>query len=116
MILMCESCKPTYYEWGGNAEGPYYYRFHDPDSIESTRIACERFNIIKRTRRGVWIGVNYNSRKRFVLDGDGRRYAYPTKELALHSYVQRKKAQIRHAIISKEFAESCLNMVKDITL
>ena len=36
-------------------------------------------------------------KKRFVLDGIGKRYCHETKEMAFDSYKMRKKSQLRYA-------------------
>lgn len=63
----------------------------------------QTLRVIHLTPKGVWVCWNYQylsgewPDKRFVLLGDGRRYAYPTFEAALDSYRHRKKRQIVHA-------------------
>jgi hypothetical protein len=66
------------------------------------KIELQKFRVVKRTPKGAWIIPSWEPgwwhdpkpRKRFVLDGDGRRYAYPTVDAAHKSYLRRKVVQI----------------------
>ena len=49
------------------------------------------FPVVKETPKGCWIDV-YGKRK-FVLNDSTKRYAYPTKELALQAFIARKRRQ-----------------------
>lgn len=81
-----------------------YYRMHDTLMYEGGEIKIElqKFRVVKRTPKGAWIIPHWedswwpdpNPKKRFVLDGDGRRYAYPTVEAEHKSYLRRKEVQI----------------------
>lgn len=73
-----------------------YYRFEDHGGY----IECIKYDLIKKTPKGAWIrrtlpwhGTQVNQ-KRFVLDGEGKRLAYPTKELARTSFIARKRRQV----------------------
>ena len=52
---------------------------------------ADYFPVVKETPKGCWIDV-YGKRK-FVLNDSTKRYAYPTKELALQSFIARKRRQ-----------------------
>ena len=81
-----------------------YYRMRDSLmwDVGEIKIELQKFEVVKRTPKGAWIiphwvlgfWSNPNPQKRFVLDGTGRRYAYPTVELAHSSYLRRKQVQI----------------------
>jgi hypothetical protein len=81
-----------------------YYRMADRLMYEGgeIKIELEKFQVVKRTPKGAWIiphaepgwWQSPNPKKRFVLDGDGRRYAYPTVDAAHKSYLRRKVVQI----------------------
>lgn len=64
--------------------------FEISDEFEGTPL---RFPVVKETTAGVWLLV-YGERK-FVLSGDGKRFAYPSKTAALNSYIARKNRHIR---------------------
>ncbi len=85
-----------------------YYREVDAfDTRERPCISCIEYRVVKETPKGVWIAPMWDTEgfhKKFVLAGQGRRYAYPTKELARASYIIRKKAQIQHCWIQHDRA------------
>lgn len=79
--------------------GDPMYRIVD-SQIAGRPPVTQTLRVLYATPKGVWIawpwdvnGVN----RRFVLLGDGRRFAYPTFEAALDSYRRRKQRQIGHA-------------------
>lgn len=85
----------------------YLYRYDGvayEESFEPKAYLClDNFRVTKRTAKGCWIDV-YGEDK-FVLDGDGKRYAYATKELALASLIARKRRQcaiLRHQLRKAE--------------
>jgi len=103
----------------------YYYRYENrlvsvgvdefDNSLGSTmELYCHRYRLLKKTPKGAWI--NTYSGRRFVLDEARRKYAHPTQEAALHSFIARKDAQIRildnrieGAEQGKRLAQSALN-------
>ena len=58
-------------------------------AIMST-VRLSEFHILKETPKGYWIDDPYRA-KRFVLKEGKKRYAYPTKKLALESLNARTK-------------------------
>ena len=95
-----------------------YYRYSDPllfevnvyDSLNNLRL--EEYEVIKETRCGKWIRfpdhdkylydpLKYIEGKKFILEKSwykhttNKRFAWPTKEEALISYIARKEKQIR---------------------
>ena len=75
--------------------------------IESSRLQSS-----KKMTRFNFIGQEYEVYVTFVLKGDGKRYAYPSKEAALHSFKKRKERQIlilssqlKYAKVALEFAQ-----------
>lgn len=89
-----------------------YYRIVDGPQQPILQTLYE----VKRTARGAWIcwpwayGIGQFDRRtmHWVSDTARRRFAYPTVELALDSYKQRKRWQIQHARNSIEKAEAML--------
>lgn len=82
-------------------EPEFYYR--EVNSLWTSdllAISVLKFRVIRRTPKGVWVVPDYywpcEKRKRFILDGKGRRYAYPTREEARASFIIRKKREIQH--------------------
>lgn len=78
----------------------------------SLRMSVERFRILRRTPKGCWIEANGRKAERFVLDGNGKRFAYPTLELAMDSYRIRKRRQIQYLAAQLERAEGYSKMAE----
>ncbi len=86
----------------------FYREVNSRMSDDVLAISCIEYNVVKRTPRGAWIEpkwvTDYNfedleHRKmhwKFILDGVGRRFAYPTRELARESFIARKRKEIQH--------------------
>jgi len=73
-----------------------------------------QFRVMRRTPKGAWIsrnpvGFDYpRGKDRFVLDGEGKRFAYPTQELALESFKARKRSQIGRLETQMTIAKAAL--------
>jgi hypothetical protein len=73
---------------------------HSRGSIE---IQLREYSVIRHTAKGVWLDMSLGGGwsivgqpdQRFVLNDARRRFACPTREEALASFVARKRAQIR---------------------
>jgi hypothetical protein len=78
----------------------YYREVNAHWSEERLAISVLKFRVIKRTPKGCWIVHLWDReaqfKKWFILDGTGRRYAYPTRELARESFIIRKRREIQH--------------------
>lgn len=60
-----------------------------------TELKCRQFEVVKVTAKGVWIRVGWiRATNRFVLLSARRRFAAPTQQLALESFLARKHRQI----------------------
>lgn len=63
-------------------------------------ISVIEFRVVRRTPKGCWITPEWNADDtkylRFILDGVGKRYAYPTREGARDSFIRRKQKEIQH--------------------
>ena len=74
------------------------------------KLTLKTYNLHKETSKGYWIGYGhpYNglqSHSRWVSKTSKKRYAYPTKEMALINYIKRTKRRIsilKHQIKSSE--------------
>lgn len=82
-----------------------FYRYEDIREYYNTvRIRERIFYPIKETPKGYWISSDpryaertcpyYANRKRWVSKTSRKRYAYPTKEQAMESFVARKRRQV----------------------
>lgn len=68
-----------------------YFRF---DNDSDATVWPNSFFVIRTTPKGVWLDVW--GMEKFVLNGEGRRYAYPTKDAAWESFRIRKQRQRQH--------------------
>lgn len=78
-------------------------------------IYLRKYQIIKRTPKGCWVkDLVCKSGKRFILNDARKRFAYPTREEALESFMHRKWSQI--AIIKKQMqdAKDALSWVDEL--
>lgn len=66
-----------------------------PTSGYTLKVELLEYQVLKRTRKGVWIVSIYGGEKRFVLLNVRKKFACVTKEEALKSFIARKKSQIR---------------------
>lgn len=89
----------------------YWYRYRDqrraycvdPDGDvwgSSLEVEILRFKVVKHTPKGVWLTPDLGQAfkigpDRFVRNDSHKKFACPTLELALESYVQRKIKQSR---------------------
>lgn len=95
------------------------YRYSDNVTEQGIEVTLERFVEVKKTPCGAWVEQYYGpewyrGKKRFVLDGPGKRYCYQTKELAWESFRIRKQWQERRARLTlsrAEFALSCITHI-----
>ena len=73
-------------------EQEWFYRYEDAYNSEEKPYLL-KFRVLRHTPRGVMI--HEYGREKFVLAGvNGKRYAYPTEEDALRSYLARKRRAI----------------------
>lgn len=93
-----------------------YYRYVD-DHYDSTgtRVVRQTLVLHKKTERGAWIKWPWDhdgTWKKFVLDGDGKRWAYPDVDKALRSFEIRKTRQIQRCKATIERAQAALEIVR----
>lgn len=81
--------------------GDEWYRYGNIGSY----IYLGEYKVIKVTPKGVWIKECYD-KDRFILRSSVKRFACPTKELAMVSFVKRKERQL-------VILESQINNVKE---
>lgn len=97
-----------------------YYRLVDSqDGYNRPTISCIEYTVVKRTEKGAWIVPSAwyypETPKRFILDGDGKRFAYPTFDAALNSYKRRKSMQIRLTSLQHDRAVERLHIAGTLT-
>jgi len=70
-----------------------------------------QYNLISETPKGYWIENGY--KKRWVSKTATKRFAYPTKEEAMQSFIARKKSQINILRAQMNEAEVLLYMAEN---
>lgn len=90
-----------------------YYRV-EPD-YEDFKLIYYVYSVIKETPKGVWIKLKgYEDctyqRKRFILNTSRKKYAHPSKEEALYSFIKRKERQIKILSEKLSAAEDLLEL------
>lgn len=85
------------------------YRYIDIVTEEGVELHLEEYKEIKKTPCGAWVQMVYMGhaigKKRFVLDGAGRRLCHQTKDQAWESFKLRKKWQASRAIAQLQRAK-----------
>lgn len=93
--------------------------------LETVDVWCDEYEVIKETRCGYWI-ADYPQKDpdkaikdkwtwtKWVSKGGKKRYAYPTKEEALESFIIRKHRQVGHARRHLDFAEKSLKQAEHL--
>ena len=72
----------------------YWYRYMDPTVAGEDPYLCA---IPVKRETDKCVVLDEYGHEKFVLKNARKRFAYPTKELALNSYIIRKRHQIVHA-------------------
>jgi hypothetical protein len=109
-----------------------YYRYNDgPFNYENEGyIILNSYKVLLETKCGVWIKFtkigHWEDGKKFILEkycgntSTNKRFAWPTKELALISYIARKEKQIvileNQLENAKEFLAKAKEMQNDNSL
>ena len=98
----------------------FLYRYHDmrhaapldewdnPIGAGVVRIHLVKFKVNYRTPKGVRLIDG-----KFVLLEGRKRYAYPTEQLALESFIARKTWQLSHLAHRVDQAEQALKLAKE---
>ncbi len=90
-----------------------WYRYSDPWTAGEAPFLHE---LVVARQTAKCVVFNDYGVDRFVLrDPNGRRFAYPTKELALNSYIIRKRRQIQHAANTHDTAKANLAVAEKIS-
>jgi len=103
---------------------PVHYRYDDYMYKDGVEVKVSKFYPIRETRCFYLVINQFENNLKDITKGrelrtkrvskDGvRRYCYPTKQEALHSYKKRKLAQIGHAELAMAKAQQVLFAIKD---
>lgn len=88
-----------------------WYRYTDPWTVGEAPYLS---SIPVERHTAKCVVLNEYGLRRFVLKDARKRYAYPTKELALESYIIRKKRQIQYAALAHDNAKANLTAAEAI--
>lgn len=93
------------------------YRYADAVTEDGVMIVIKEFTEVKKTPKGAWVRERSETygvfgKKRFVLDGDGRRHCYESKELAWESYKKRKRSQKFNAELALSQANHAIEWIE----
>ena len=72
------------------------------------------YKIQKHTDKGFWIDLYWN-KKRWVSNSGRKRFAYPTKELALESFIKRTTKALTYSKANVKKAEGFLKAAKKLS-
>jgi hypothetical protein len=81
--------------------------FDDPLPGHSVAVEVRDFMVLRHTPKGVWIET-WAGDKRFVLKDARKRYACPTKEEALDSFIARQRRRV--SILEAQAQDSRIGM------
>lgn len=85
--------------------------FDNPLGPPQLQVNINKFTVAKVTPKGVWLDRGWMG-KRFVLSGTRRKYACPTLELALESFLARKQRQARIYQARADSAREAMEIAK----
>jgi hypothetical protein len=73
-----------------------FYRYEEVNYHQvGIKIFFTEFDLLKETPCGYWIYKNYTDDKRWVSKTAKKRFAYPSQDEALSSFIARKTRQIQ---------------------
>jgi len=103
----------------------FKYRYTERIEEDGIHLHVNKFKVIKKTKCGAWVIGIYKSfsgewneygKKRFVLDGHGKRYCYDTLDMAMHSFIKRKEYQAKCCRNTLEIADFILKNKGEIKI
>lgn len=90
-----------------------YPCFDEPQNNMTVKL--KSYKVISQTMKGYWISIPYG-KKKFVLMGSGKRFAYETKEKALDNFIRRSKKSIAYSKMNLRNAEMALELALKIDI
>jgi len=114
----------TWYRYNDVAYSTGYDEYRDCSSGTRIEVELTEYEVLRYTPKGAWINASpYRSAtsfkhmkdEKFVLLSARKRFAHPTKEEAMTSFIARKKAQIRIYKARVKHAEEALKRAEELT-
>lgn len=96
-----------------------FYRYDIDYGEREIYVVCRRFKLLRETPKGYWITIDstyFYSWKKWISKDSRKRYAYPTKEEALNSFIIRKKKQIKHCERDMRNAKTALSIAEQMEI
>lgn len=99
-----------------------FYRFVEETLWEDSGMIIRllEFKVLRRTPKGTWIERNplgqwqgAKPKPRFILDGEGKRFAFPSITQAKASFIRRKESHIWRLEQALIFAKAALKGAQD---
>lgn len=110
-FYLMEFYRYQYQEYASiDQDGEYY-----SPKLPNPKLELSTFRLIKETPKGYWIGYeHWFSFRKWVSKTARKRYAYPTKEEALESFIKRTQRRIRILGWQKQCCEISVNLAKQL--
>lgn len=96
-----------------------FYRY-DIDYFKDTpQVQLLEYVLESETPKGYWIrpllgGMYFSTWRKWISKTSRKRFAYPTKEEALNSFIIRKEKQVRYCKNDLYYAEETLKIAKKL--
>ena len=96
-----------------------FYRFRDLNYEDGVRVVREELILVKETPCGYWIDdpkwyYSIIREMKWVSKTARKRFAYPSEEQAIESFVARKRQQIRYTKARLRRAEQAYQLGMDL--
>jgi hypothetical protein len=99
--------------------GDTFYRYEiygggvDEDGFErNVEVVLHKHEVARLTPACTFVRQGRLGRERRILDSAEKKWAYPTKELALKSFIRRKGLQVRYAEHELDVAKRALELAR----
>ena len=77
------------------------------------KLVADEFPVVRKTPRGEFV-LDDDGKERFIRGAAFKKFAYPTLEEALESFIARKREQARICGIRVKQAEACIAKAKEM--
>lgn len=105
----------TWYRYEDRTYAAPLDEYENPVGQPRTELVLYDLTVLRVTPKGVWLSLWPGATPRFVLDSARKRYAAPTKELALEGYLARKRSHVRILEAQLRRAQNALALGEALT-